>query len=33
MFENGMWLLVVAGGPAIIAVVVAYALLMRRHRG
>lgn len=33
MFENGMWLFVVAGGPLIIAIVVAYALLNRRHRG
>jgi hypothetical protein len=33
MFENGMWLFVVAGGPLIIAILIAYALLTRRRRG
>jgi hypothetical protein len=33
MFENSMWLFVVAGGPAILAGVIAYALLTRRRRG
>ena len=33
MFENSMWLLVVAGGPLVIAFALAYALLNQRHRG
>jgi hypothetical protein len=33
MFENSMWLFAVAGGPIILALVVAYALLTRRRRG
>jgi hypothetical protein len=33
MFENSLWLFVVAGGPLILAAVVAYALLTRRRRG
>ncbi|MGX9115311.1 hypothetical protein ACWTU6_01245 [Mesorhizobium sp. BHbsci] len=33
MFENSMWLLVVAGGPLILAILIAYALLTRRRRG
>jgi hypothetical protein len=33
MFENSMWLLVVAGGPLVLAVLIAYALLTRRRRG
>ncbi len=32
MFENGLWLLVVAGGPVILAAALAYALLRRRHQ-
>lgn len=32
MPENFMWFLIVAGGPALIAVVLAYALLNRRRR-
>jgi hypothetical protein len=33
MFENSMWLFVVAGGPLILAILIAYALLTRRRRG
>ena len=33
MFENSMWLFVVAGGPLIVAILIAYALLNRRPRG
>lgn len=33
MFENSMWLLVVAGGPLILAILIAYALLTQRRRG
>jgi hypothetical protein len=33
MFENSMWLLIVAGGPLLLAVVFAWALLTRRRRG
>lgn len=33
MFENSMWLLVVAGGPLVLAILIAYALLTRRRRG
>jgi len=33
MVENMLWLLVVAGGPLVIAVLVAYALLNRRPLG
>jgi hypothetical protein len=33
MFENSFWLFVVAGGPIILAVIIAYALLTRRRRG
>lgn len=33
MFENGMWLLVVAGGPFLLAILFAWALLTRRPKG
>ncbi len=33
MFENDMWLLVVAGGPIILAVALIYAIMRRRRRG
>ncbi|RWN54990.1 hypothetical protein [Mesorhizobium sp.] len=33
MFENSMWLIVVAGGPLLLAIVLAYALLTWRRRG
>lgn len=33
MFENSMWLIVVAGGPLLLAILLAYALLTRRPRG
>jgi hypothetical protein len=33
MFENIMWLIVVAGGPLLLAILIAYALLTWRHRG
>lgn len=33
MFENGMWLLIVAGGPLILAILIAWALLTRRRPG
>jgi hypothetical protein len=33
MFENSMWLIVVAGGPLLLAILIAYALLTWRHRG
>lgn len=32
MFENGLWFFVVAGGPIILALALAYALLRRRRR-
>ncbi|RWO52767.1 MAG: hypothetical protein E5Y10_29625 [Mesorhizobium sp.] len=32
MFENSMWLIVVAGGPLLLAIVLAYALLTWRRR-
>jgi hypothetical protein len=32
MFENSMWLLAVAGGPVLLAIVLAYALITRRRR-
>lgn len=31
MIENGFWLLVVAGGPLVIAILLAYALFTRRR--
>ncbi|WP_254026930.1 hypothetical protein [Mesorhizobium ventifaucium] len=33
MFENSMWLIVVAGGPLLLAILLAYALLTWRRRG
>jgi hypothetical protein len=33
MFENAMWLLIVAGGPLILAVLIAWALITRRRPG
>lgn len=33
MFENAMWLLVVAGGPLFLAVLLAWALVKRRRMG
>ena len=33
MFENSMWLLVVAGGPIVLAIAIGYALLNRRRLG
>ncbi|RVB79126.1 MULTISPECIES: hypothetical protein [unclassified Mesorhizobium] len=33
MFENNMWLIVVAGGPLLLAILIAYALITRRDRG
>ncbi|RWK41437.1 hypothetical protein [Mesorhizobium sp.] len=33
MFENTMWLIVVAGGPLLLAILLAYALLTWRRRG
>ena len=32
MFENSMWLLVVAGGPIILGAIIAYAMITRRRR-
>lgn len=32
MFENSMWLIVVAGGPLLLAILIAYALLTQRDR-
>lgn len=32
MFENDLWLYVVAGGPVVLAAVIAYAMLTRRRR-
>ncbi len=33
MFENFMWLVIVAGGPLLIAILLAWALLKRRRPG
>ncbi|ESY09909.1 hypothetical protein NKK48_03095 [Mesorhizobium sp. C386A] len=33
MFESVMWLIVVAGGPLLLAVLMAYVLITRRYRG
>ena len=33
MFENSMWLLIVAGGPLLLALVIAWALMTRRPKG
>ncbi|MER8582604.1 hypothetical protein NKG95_28530 [Mesorhizobium sp. M1423] len=33
MFETSLWLLVVAGGPLLLAILIAYALLTQRRRG
>ena len=33
MFENSMWLIVVAGGPLLLAILLAYAHLTWRRRG
>ena len=33
MFENSMWLLIVAGGPLLLAIVIAWALMTRRPKG
>ncbi|MCP9228717.1 hypothetical protein NKJ72_10395 [Mesorhizobium sp. M0045] len=33
MSGNSLWLLVVAGGPLLLAVLIAYALLTQRRRG
>jgi hypothetical protein len=33
MFENALWLLVVAGGPLLLAILFAWALLTRRRKG
>ncbi len=33
MFENVMWLLIVAGGPLLLAVLFGWALLNRRRAG
>jgi hypothetical protein len=33
MFENSMWLLVVAGGPLLLAILIAWALIARRKAG
>ncbi|MER8405279.1 MULTISPECIES: hypothetical protein [unclassified Mesorhizobium] len=32
MFETSLWLLVVAGGPLLLAILIAYALLTQRRR-
>jgi hypothetical protein len=32
MFENSMWLLVVAGGPIILGGIIAYAMMSHRRR-
>jgi hypothetical protein len=32
MFENSMWLFVVAGGPIVLGIAIAYALLTRRRK-
>jgi hypothetical protein len=33
MFENSLWLLIVAGGPLLLAILLAWALLTRRRAG
>lgn len=33
MFENTLWFLIVAGGPLLLAVVLAWALITRRRPG
>ena len=33
MFENSMWLLIVAGGPLLLAMVIAWALMTQRPKG
>jgi hypothetical protein len=33
MFENALWLVIVAGGPLLLAILFAWALLTRRRRG
>ena len=33
MFENALWLLVVAGGPLLLAILLAWALITRRRPG
>ncbi len=33
MFENALWLLIVAGGPLLLAILFAWALLTRRRKG
>jgi hypothetical protein len=33
MFENTMWLVIVAGGPLLLAILIAWALLTRRRLG
>lgn len=33
MFENNLWLVIVAGGPLLLAVLIAWALLTKRRRG
>ncbi|MDQ2634592.1 MAG: hypothetical protein M3Y43_05075 [Pseudomonadota bacterium] len=33
MFENSLWLVMVTGGPLLLAVLIAWALLTKRHRG
>lgn len=33
MFENALWLVTVAGGPLLLAMLLAWALLTRRRKG
>jgi hypothetical protein len=33
MFENSMWLLIVAGGPLLLAILISWALITRRKAG
>jgi hypothetical protein len=33
MFENSLWLVIVAGGPLLLALLLAWALLTKRRKG